>query len=259
MASATTPNEGMTVGIPVRRGLLHRLADLGPGLESSPLESKRPKGFPPGFDQVQVGGILRLEDELPARTPQREQQNISRPMDVQVVQDTVDVLDLGGDPIVNLLQEVQPVGNRPTRVGHSERFAVGWLEGPENVALASSTVVDLLLARSARLGSSGSGAPVPSESSGRAAFVGSGGDIDAGAACARTSALTKRCPGKLLADSGPIWSRFTTTLPGGVSVYSLVMIPFFWRTRDRPGRQTRSPGSASASPRRLGSRQCDYA
>jgi hypothetical protein len=45
----------MFIRVPVSRRPLHRLFDLSPGLEASSFERQRLEGFPPGFNQVQVG------------------------------------------------------------------------------------------------------------------------------------------------------------------------------------------------------------
>src|SRR4051812_45285913 len=67
MAPATAPDERMLVRVPVGGGARDGLLDLRPGLEPSPLEGQRAQHLPPRLDEVQVGRILRLEHELPAR------------------------------------------------------------------------------------------------------------------------------------------------------------------------------------------------
>jgi hypothetical protein len=62
----------------------------------------------------------------------------------------------------------------------------------------------------------------------------------AGAVC------STRWSGQLLAASGPISSRQTTELPSGAHVWSVSIVPFSVRTRDRPARQTNPPACASA-------------
>src|SRR6266496_2795869 len=65
VATAPAPDEGMTMGVPVLRRFVDGLADLVPGLEAATLQRQRPQDLPPRLDQVQVGGVGRLEDELP--------------------------------------------------------------------------------------------------------------------------------------------------------------------------------------------------
>ena len=96
----------MAVGIPVGGRVGDRRGDLVPGLEAAALERERAERLPPGLDQVQVGCVGRLEDELPAWVGQDEEQDIGRPVGVQVVQDGVDALDLGRGPRLDALQEV---------------------------------------------------------------------------------------------------------------------------------------------------------
>ncbi len=62
-------------------------------------------------------GVLGLEDELPARMRHGKQEHISRPMGAQIVQDGVDPLDLGGQPGIDLVQEVGEVDRRAAVIG----------------------------------------------------------------------------------------------------------------------------------------------
>src|SRR5690242_13210954 len=67
MTPPPAPDEGMLVLVPVRGGPFDSPLDLGPGLEPASLQRQRARHLPPGLDQVQVGGVPGLEDELPAR------------------------------------------------------------------------------------------------------------------------------------------------------------------------------------------------
>src|SRR4051794_21691990 len=67
-------------------------------------------------------------------------------MDIQVVEDGVHPLDLWRNPGIHSAEEVDPVGDGPPTVRGGECLAGGRLEGAEDVAFASSTVVDLLRA-----------------------------------------------------------------------------------------------------------------
>ena len=66
MTTPTTPDEGVLVRVPVGRRLEHRLFNLSPGLEATTFQRQRAQDLPPRLDQVQVGRVLGLEDELPA-------------------------------------------------------------------------------------------------------------------------------------------------------------------------------------------------
>src|SRR5687767_14382376 len=98
MAAASPPDEGMLVLVPVGGGLLDRLFDLGPRLEAAALQGEGLEDLPPGLDQVEVGGIGRLEDELPAWVEQAEQQRVGTAVGAEVVDHGVDPLDRRVDP-----------------------------------------------------------------------------------------------------------------------------------------------------------------
>ena len=78
MASVVAPDERMLMVVPVGSGELDHLHDLGPGLESAAFQGQGAEHFPPRLNQVQIRGILGLEDELPARVKQAEQQHVRR-------------------------------------------------------------------------------------------------------------------------------------------------------------------------------------
>ena len=94
VASTPSPDERVAMRIPVGRGGGDGGGDLVPGLEAAALEGQGPEHLPPGLDQVEIGRVGRLEDELPTRMGQREQEHIGGAVDVQVVDDGVDALDL---------------------------------------------------------------------------------------------------------------------------------------------------------------------
>jgi hypothetical protein len=94
----------MLMFIPVGGGAFDRLLDLGPGFEPAAFQGQGAEHLPPGFDQVEIGGILGLEDELPARMEQAEQQYVRRAVSTEVVNDRIDPLDSGVDPGLNLAE-----------------------------------------------------------------------------------------------------------------------------------------------------------
>src|SRR6185436_14710601 len=110
MAPTASPYEGMLVLVPVGGGAFNGLLDLGPGFEPATFEGQGAQHLPPWLDQVEVGRILGLEDELPARMEQAEQQHVGRAVSAEVVSDSIDPLDCGIDPGFDLAQEVDPVG-----------------------------------------------------------------------------------------------------------------------------------------------------
>src|SRR5512142_3024166 len=142
--TTAAPEERVPMVVPVGRGFLDRTTDLLPRLEPTPLQCQTPQHLPPRLDQIQVGRVLGLEDELPPGKSQREQQHIHRPMSLQVTDDGVDALDLRWDPRLDPTQEIGPVGGAATGIGVGQRRAGRRAERPKDVPLAAAAVVDLL-------------------------------------------------------------------------------------------------------------------
>src|SRR5690348_9724987 len=63
-----------------------RLAHLLPRLEPATLQRQATQNLPPWLDEVQVRRVLQLEDELPTRVGQSEQEGIGGAVGLQVVQ-----------------------------------------------------------------------------------------------------------------------------------------------------------------------------
>src|SRR3954469_10177886 len=146
MTPSTTPDEWMPVIVPVGRGSGARLPDLGPGLETAALQRQRAQHLPPGLDQVQVGGVLGLEHELPARMQQAEQQHVGRAVDVKVVEHRVDPFHRRIDPGLDRAQEVDPVDRGATLVGQREGGAGRRLQGAKDISGdIAPAIIDLLL------------------------------------------------------------------------------------------------------------------
>src|SRR3954453_14196031 len=139
------PEEGVLVLVPVRGGTLDGLFDLGPGLEASALQRQGAHDLPPGLDQVQVGRVLGLEDELPARMEHAEQKHVRRAVGIEVVDHCIDALARRIDPGLDRAQEIDPIGRRAALIGLGEGLAAGRLEGAENIAGdTAAAVIDLL-------------------------------------------------------------------------------------------------------------------
>src|SRR5215472_9352735 len=145
MTPPSPANERMTMGIPVGGCLSDGLTDLFPGLETSPLESQGAQRLPPGLNQVQVGCVGRLKDKFPAWMLQGKQQHVSRSMHGQIIQDGVDALDALGNPLLDLSEKIEPVLGRSPLIGSGQCLCSSGLKGPEDVALGSASIVDLLL------------------------------------------------------------------------------------------------------------------
>jgi hypothetical protein len=76
LSTAFAPNKRMPMRVPVRTGLYDSLLDSFPRQKLSPFESQRLQDLPPQLDEVQVGCVLGLEDKLPARMSQIEEQDV---------------------------------------------------------------------------------------------------------------------------------------------------------------------------------------
>src|SRR3954447_5340785 len=135
----------MLVRVPVRGGTLDGFFDLGPGFEAAPFEGQRAQDLPPRLNQVQVSCVLGLEHELPARVGQSKEQHIGCAVDVEVVHNGVDSLGPGIDPALDLAEEIDPVCGGAAGVRGGEGLPRSRSEGTEDIALAASAVVDLLL------------------------------------------------------------------------------------------------------------------
>src|SRR5258708_10943274 len=144
MPTAPAPDERMPMLVPVGRGIFDRLNDLLPRLEAAPLQREPAEDLPPRFNQVQIRRTFGLEEKLPAQVRQREQQHVGCPMHVKNIEDCVDCRELRGEPGIDLLQEVNPVGDRAPIIRLGEGRAVDRSEGAEDVTLAAAPVINLL-------------------------------------------------------------------------------------------------------------------
>src|SRR4051794_20053458 len=145
VSPSAAPDKGVLVRVPIRGGAPDGFFDLGPSLEATAFQRQRAQDLPPRFDQVQIGRILGLENELPARMGEREQQHIGGTVDVEVVHHRVDPLDSSLDPALDRAEEIDPVRGGAAPVGGGECIPRGRSEGAKDIALAASAVVDLLL------------------------------------------------------------------------------------------------------------------
>jgi hypothetical protein len=75
MPAPSSPAEGVPVRVPVVGGPRDGLANVVPCLEAPSRESERAQRLPSRLDQVQVGGVFRLEHHFPARMRQHEEQH----------------------------------------------------------------------------------------------------------------------------------------------------------------------------------------
>jgi len=92
MPAPSAPHEGVTMRVPIRTCFDDRVLDRLPGQKLPPLQCQRFQDLPPRLDQVQIRRIRRLEDELPARMRQGEEQDIGSFVGRQIIEDCIDPL-----------------------------------------------------------------------------------------------------------------------------------------------------------------------
>jgi hypothetical protein len=76
-----------------------------------------PPYLPPGLDEVQVGRICRLEDELPAGVRQGAQEDIGGPMGALMIHNRIEPLKIWANPRLHSCKEVDIVHRSPSRRG----------------------------------------------------------------------------------------------------------------------------------------------
>ena len=111
MTTASPPDQRMLVGIPVGGGRLDRILNLLPGLKAPAFKSQRPQDLPPGFNEIEIGGICRLIDTFPAWMMDHEQQQIPAMMHLQIIHDGIDALLVFWDLRVHIAEKVHEVDN----------------------------------------------------------------------------------------------------------------------------------------------------
>src|SRR4028118_776980 len=148
MSLTLTPDEGVLMSVPVTSSFTDGLSNLLPGVETPALQRERTQHLPPGFYQVQVRGVHRLEDELPPGVSSGEEHGISRSVRLQVVHNGIDMLNVLivlADLYIDPTQEVNIAGSIPPLIGAGVCLSIGGSECAKHIAFASQPVIDLLL------------------------------------------------------------------------------------------------------------------
>src|SRR5262249_1319905 len=135
MPATTPPYIRMPMVVPVLCRLLDRFDHLYPGLKTASFDSKSAERFPPRRNEREIGRILWLKDKLPTWVLQTKQQDIGRPMDIQIINNGVESLDLCWDPPLDVPKEVHPVIDRAPKIVFGQRLPSRWTKRPEDVAL----------------------------------------------------------------------------------------------------------------------------
>ena len=126
MPTSPPPAKGMLVGIPVGRGRFDRFFNLLPVLKAFALERQRAQDLPPRFDQIKVGRIGRLIDDLPARMMDHEQQQVTAVVHLQMVHESVDALVLVWDLLVHIAEEVHKMHGAAARIAPGPAVTSGF-------------------------------------------------------------------------------------------------------------------------------------
>src|SRR5437016_7087562 len=145
MSASTPPDKGMLMCIPIGSGGLDRLLDLLPVLKASAFERQRTQDLPPGFNQIEIGRIGGLIDELPTRMMDHEQQQVPSMMHLQIVHERINALCVGWDVLVHVAEEVHKVDGAAARVALRPAVPSGLPQRPIHIALGSASIIDLLL------------------------------------------------------------------------------------------------------------------
>jgi hypothetical protein len=145
MAASPPPDEGMLMGIPVGGGRLDRLYNLLPGLKASTFECERAQDLPPRFDQIEIGGIRRLIDKLPALMMDHEEQQIVAMMHLQIIHDGVNALHLGWNLFIDQAEKVEEVLFRALRIALRPAVPCRLPQCPLDIAHVSAPIINLLL------------------------------------------------------------------------------------------------------------------
>src|SRR5262245_53760386 len=155
MSATSATNKWMTMSVPISRGSFDCLLNFRPSFKAATFDRERAQRLPPRPDRVEIGCILRLKDELPTRMLQTRQEDITRAMRAQVINNRIDTIEIRRQPLVDPLKKVHPVECRACAVGLRQRLSGYRSKRAEDIAFITSPVVDLLpgsLRRSPRFG-----------------------------------------------------------------------------------------------------------
>src|SRR5215510_5255516 len=134
----------MPMVIPVHRRLLDRFDYLCPGLKTAFFEGKGAQRFPPRLTEVEIGRILRLKHKLPTRVGQTKQQDIGRPMDIQIIHNRIEAFVLRRHPLLHVAEEIHPVGDRASEIISGQRLPGRWTKRAKDVPLAPTAIINFL-------------------------------------------------------------------------------------------------------------------
>ena len=145
MRTTFGPYKKMTRSIPAGSGSLNGLADLLPGMKASSFERQRTQHLPPGFNQVEIGGVPGLKDEYPAGMAQTEEQHVRCAVSTEVIDNGIHAFHFRWYSSIDLGQAIHSVDGRASGIGPSESSANQRAERTEDVACAPLPHVVCLL------------------------------------------------------------------------------------------------------------------
>jgi hypothetical protein len=75
MSATSVPDKWMTMSVSISSGGFNCLLNFRPSFKAATFERERAQRLPPRLDQVEIGSILRLKDELPTRMLQTKRRS----------------------------------------------------------------------------------------------------------------------------------------------------------------------------------------
>src|SRR5207244_4908223 len=135
MPATATPEEGVTMSVPVGTGSMDSRTYLLPSIKPLAFQGQRAQYLPPRFDQVEISSIRWLKHEVPVRVGARKEHHVLGTVSCQVVQDSKHSLLLPetlpktlAQPPIHLMHEVHHVIGRTLLVRVAEHLPIARAE-----------------------------------------------------------------------------------------------------------------------------------
>lgn len=108
--------------------------------------------LPLGFNHVQVGRVLGLVDELPARVMDHEEEQVVAMVHIQVVHDSIHALLIGWDLPIGIREKVDEMLLDAPGIARRPAVTSACPQGSIDVALGTPSVINLLSGAFSRTG-----------------------------------------------------------------------------------------------------------